>query len=133
MTPTSIKPGPALLPPSLFRAIICLIRLPGAACVIPHTAFSPSNATSENERAKRATSVTSLRCDVSPAASYIRLKGTISRSVCVTPEKSMKMDFAVNVYKFLLFFFYHLRRNSMSRIYYGVSITMLKQFGQLQQ
>lgn len=35
------------------RAIICLIRLPSTACVIPDTAFSPTKATSENKRAKR--------------------------------------------------------------------------------
>lgn len=87
---------------SLFRAIICLIPLPSAACIISHTASSPTNATSDNERAKRAISVTFLRCNVSPAASYPTYRQNLLASV--TPGKSMKMDFTVDVYNFLLFF-----------------------------
>lgn len=91
---------------SLLRPIICLLRLPDTACVISHTAFSPANAPpTDNQRAKRAITVTFLRCNVSASYPTYRQNPAVCVCVCVPPGKSIKMYFTVNVYNFLFFFF----------------------------
>lgn len=107
---------------SVARAIICLICLSSAACVITHTAFSLTNATSDNRGAKRA---------ISPHFSHVvslwlrrlHLKARILCSLVIA-VKSMKMDLSWNLCPFLFFLSF------ITRIYYGFILTMLSQLGQ---
>lgn len=108
---------------SVARAIICLICLSSAACVITHTAFRLTNATSDNRGAKRA---------ISPHSSHVvflwlRCLHFKARILCslVAAGKSMKMDLRWNLCRLLFFFV-----SFITRIYYGFDLTMLKQLDQ---